>query len=564
MSRKSQVVVRCCLGLLLGFIGSAYAADEIDVQTQIAEAQKLLGEQKFADAIEILDEVVTAEPGQGQAWAMLGRAYLGDGRPEQAIQPYMKASEIPGARRFAVQGLVLAYAALGENDEAWKWFQQARETVMVDLSGMALRPEIESLEDDPRFAELFPDAEVFEDPFVEETRILHDWRGEGRSEEFGWEARNIGDVDGDGANDVVVSAPATAPGGSSAGRVYVYSGKTGELLWVSGADEGDQLGMGIEAAGDVNGDRIPDVIAGAPGAGEAYVYSGRDGETLLKFTAADDDGNFGTNVAGVGDVNDDGHADVAIGAPGGGNEAPGRVYVYSGKDGGLLKRLEGEEAGHGFGSAVAGYTDATGSYLVIGAPNAGQGGRVYVYRDLSAEAAFTIEGDETNRQLGGMFVSVIGDCDDDGVPDVYASDWLNAAKGPMTGRIYVHSGKGGQRLLTLTGEEAGDGFGIGPARAGDVDGDGHDDLVIGAWQHGSAAFSGGKVYVYSGKEGALLTTYTGKVPGETFGFDADGMGDVDGDGSIDFLLTSAWSMINGPRSGRTYIVSGKMGEDNPN
>jgi len=91
-------------------------------------------------------------------------------------------------------------------------------------------------------------------------------------------------------------------------------------------------------------------------------------------------------------------------------------------------------------------------------------------------------------------------------------------------------------FLTLTGEAAGDGFGIGPADAGDVNGDGHDDLVIGAWQQANAAASGGKVYLYSGKDGSLIRAWTGKVMGETFGFDATGMGDVDGDG----LLEMAW------------------------
>jgi hypothetical protein len=108
----------------------------------------------------------------------------------------------------------------------------------------------------------------------------------------------------------------------------------------------------------------------------------------------------------------------------------------------------------------------------------------------------------------------------------------------------------------LSGEAAGDGFGIGPADAGDVDGDGQADLIVGAWQQGSAAPGGGKVYLYSGRTGELLWQVTGKVMGETFGFDATGIGDVDGDGAIDFLLTSAWSSVNGPRTGRVYILAG--------
>jgi hypothetical protein len=154
-----------------------------------------------------------------------------------------------------------------------------------------------------------------------------------------------------------------------------------------------------------------------------------------------------------------------------------------------------------------------------------------------------------------MFVSVAGDVDGDGVPDIYASDWSNGAKGPSTGRIYVHSGNTGQRLRTLTGATAGEGFGIGAATAGDVDGDGRADLVIGAWQFAGAAASGGRVTVFSGRDGSILREITGRVPGETLGFDAVGIGDVDGDGAIDLLITSAWSGVRGYHSGRMYIVS---------
>ena len=145
----------------------------------------------------------------------------------------------------------------------------------------------------------------------------------------------------------------------------------------------------------------------------------------------------------------------------------------------------------------------------------------------------------------------------DGVVDVYGTDFANAAMGPATGRAYVHSGATLERLLTLTGETAGEGYGIGSAMAGDVDGDGRADLVVGAWQHASAAASGGRIYVHSGKDGRTLRRITGRVPGETLGFDATGIGDVDGDGLLDFLVTSSWSNIRGFRSGRMYVLAGE-------
>lgn len=103
----------------------------------------------------------------------------------------------------------------------------------------------------------------------------------------------------------------------------------------------------------------------------------------------------------------------------------------------------------------------------------------------------------------------------------------------------------------------GDAFGVGSADVGDVNKDGFDDLLIGAWQYSAVAPSGGRIYLYSGRDGSILQTITGRIPGETLGFDAAGAGDVDGDGVNDFLVTSSWSNVKGFRSGRMFIISGK-------
>ena len=392
--------------------------------------------------------------------------------------------------------------------------------------------------------------------FVEPVRILQEWHGEAPNDQFGWIARNLGDVDGDGINDVTTSAPSH---GSDAGRIYVFSARSGTLLWRADGKKGDQLGIGIEAAGDTNRDGTADVIAAAPGAGWATIYSGRDGKVLRTFRSKTSDEVFGRHVAGVGDFNKDGYADVLIGAPGqdGESKISGSAYVFSGKDGQLLLELRGERGGDRFGSAVSGYSDEKEQMLVIGAPGAGASrhGRVYVYKMSSAQPQFTFDADESGRALGAMFVSVPGDLDGDGAQDIYASDWANAAKGRSTGRVYAYSGKNGALLFALTGESAGEGLGTSSATAGDVDRDGRPDLIVGAWQYGGAAVSGGRAYLYSGRDGKLLKTFTSRTPNETLGFDAVGLGDIDGDGAADLLITSGWSGVKGVHSGRVFIIS---------
>ncbi|HEU4952854.1 MAG TPA: VCBS repeat-containing protein, partial [Holophagaceae bacterium] len=275
-----------------------------------------------------------------------------------------------------------------------------------------------------------------------------------------------------------------------------------------------------------------------------------DGRLLRTFEAPEGARAFGVHVATAGDLDGDGHADVIIGAPGGG---AGAAFVYSGKDGHLLAELRGERAGDRFGSAVAGGS----GFLVIGAPTAGpdRHGRAYVYRGLPPKAVAALDAPPTGQALGGMFAAVLGDTDGDGVPDLFVSDWRDGAQGTGTGRIFVLSGATGRVRFELAGKMPGEGFGTSSSVAGDVDGDGRADLVVGAWQHAGAAPSGGKVTVFSGADGRVLATFTGRIPWETLGFDAVGLGDVDGDGTVDLLLASAWSAQAGFHAGRVLIVS---------
>jgi hypothetical protein len=512
-----------------------------------------------AGAAALLESITKAAPDNVRAWQMLATARLRLQQPDHAIAALQQVLTRQPQAPQALYTMGAAFAQKQEVAHAFAWLEKARATRQVDMSQMDVDANLAALRADPRYARLRPTDADFANPFVEPVTILREWRGESTNDQFGWIARRLGDVDGDGRADVVTSAPTRGPGGSNAGRIYVYSSGTGSLLWAVDGAPKDQLGIGVEAAGDTNKDGIPDVIAAAPGGGYATLYSGRDGAVLQTLRAEKPDDNFGRHVSGSGDVNGDGFDDVIVGAPGhdGGGEGAGRAYVYSGRDGQPLLTLTGERAGDAFGSAVAGRLEGRSFLLLVGAPGAGptRRGRTYVYDTLTTTPKFVIDADETGAALGAMFLSVPGDVDGDGALDAYASDFSNSAKGPSTGRTVVHSGKDGRLLLTLTGETAGEGFGTSPSVAGDVDGDGHADLIVGAWQYAGAAIGGGRAYLYSGKNGRLLKTFTCRIPGDTFGFDAVTLGDIDADGTDDLLITSAWSGIRGFHSGRVFVIS---------
>ncbi len=224
---------------------------------------------------------------------------------------------------------------------------------------------------------------------------------------FGWAVSGVGDVDNDGCPDLVVGAPweETGPSTPSAGRVYVFSGQTGVLIHtlVSPNQEiSGTFGWSVSGAGDVNGDACADIVAGAlwedpgvSGAGRAYVFNGQTGSVLYALVSpnAEYSGNFGHSVSGAGDVNNDGYADVVVGAIG--EERPsspwgaGCAYVFSGGTGDVLHVLfsPNECAGGFFGHSVAGMGDVNGDgrpEVVVGACGEGPGisppasGRAYV------------------------------------------------------------------------------------------------------------------------------------------------------------------------------------------
>jgi hypothetical protein len=558
-ARLTLTVLAAIFPLALGAAAADDATGDAALNAKLTEATGLQMAQKVPEAITLLEAVVREHPRHQLALRMLAADYLREKKADEALASFRKLLALEPGMPQALYGIGAVNAVRGDKDEAFAWLQKARATRKLDMTAIVADPNLATLRDDPRFAELkSTTAADFANPFVEPVEIIHEWDGEAANDQFGWIARGIGDVDADGAPDFVTSAPTNGAGGENAGRVYVYSSASGKLLWSVDGKKDDQLGSGLESAGDTDGDGVEDVIASAPGNDVAFVYSGKDGHVLLTLHGEAKGDTFGNHVAPVGDVDHDGHADVIIGAPSNkaNGENAGRAYVYSGKDGHVLLTLTGERSGDQFGSAVSGWSDGKRMLLIAGAPAGGprKTGRVYVYDSLGTTPKFTFDSDATGQKLGYMFLSVPGDVDGDSYPDVYASDWTNAAKGPSTGRIYVVSGKTGKQVFALTGTAQGEAFGTTKSVAGDVDGDGRADLIVGAWQHASGAISGGRAYLYSGKDARLLKTYTCRTPGDTFGFDAVALGKGK-DGATNLLITSGWSAVRGFHSGRVFLIS---------
>ncbi len=573
MPLHRSAVSLCSCWFVLSCLGLAQQDDSVRDQ-QIAQAKQQLRAQAPAKAKATLVAIVAKDAEDREAWLLLARAEKALGEFDSALAACDEAAKSTGSNRpnsperwkgdaLFERCRILARRGKDSREAVIASFAAAREAGFSDRALALEDPDLKVVHADARFAKLLPDVIEGAALFVEPVTILHTWNGEAENDQFGWVARRVGDLDHDGASDFVSTAPTHGVGG----RIYVYSSKSGKLLFQKDGETNEFLGNGTASAFDVNADGTDDVIVGAPHGtpdgkpGAAYVYSGKDGTTLLHLVGKSKDDGFGTECAGIGDVDGDGHGDVVVSAPAGGEKGEGVVTAYSGASGAVLFELHGTAAGDQFGSAIAAEEHSKPRQLVVGAAMGGSSkhGRVYVYLLASGkpEESYTFDGDSGCVQLGRAFAALPGDLDGDGVTDILVSDFQHQGKGPQTGRQYAISGADGSLIYALSGEHGGDGFATSPSDAGELDGDGVPDLAVGAWNESSGGRNAGRIYLYSGKDAAPLGTITSKQPGDTLGFDSVGLGDVDGDGVSDLLVTSAWSALQGPRVGRAFLISGK-------
>jgi hypothetical protein len=406
---------------------------------------------------------------------------------------------------------------------------------------------------------------------------------------FGGSIASVPDCNGDGIADVLVGAPNEGELFASSGKAYLYSGANGVLLqdFVSPHEEADgNFGESVAGVPDVNGDGRGDLLIGAPDedpggvatpddAGRAYIFSGLSGDLLveLRSPVQQTDGEFGGAVAGLADINGDGRGDVAVGGQdetaGADPARCGRVYIYSGASGQFLRSIRPPtpEQGGQFGCAVAAVPDANGdgtNDLVVGARGESSlgvaaAGRAHLYAGGTWGRLRTYN--SPGRETGGRFghwVDGVASIDGDGRGDVVVgAPREDPGLSPSdVGRAYVYSGSTGVlrfKLLPPTNDAFAE-FGIGVAGLQDATGDGVPDLAVGAWNH---QFNGhpnncGYVHVYSGANGlrAFTMASPSRVTNGSFGISVAGSPDVNGNGRGE-ILVGATGEAGG--AGRAFI-----------
>ncbi len=409
------------------------------------------------------------------------------------------------------------------------------------------------------------------------------------SDFLGRSVSGAGDINGDGIDDIIIGAPDADRVGSFSGESYVIFGKEDgftanfdltELngtngFTISGTDARDAFGRSVSGAGDINGDGVDDLVIGAPyadpsgglsgDAGKSYVIFGKEDGFTANFDLADLDGtngfvlngidvydNSGYSVSGAGDINGDGIDDLIIGAPRA-DEAPpvnaeGESYVVFGKEGEFEASLDLEDL------------DGSNGFIINGiAPGDNSG--------LSVSGAGDVNGDGINDLIigapyganyAGQSYVVFGQ--EEEFPAQFNLSELDGSNG------FVFNGLG-------TGGYEGDRLGRSVSGAGDINGDGIDDIIIGA---PSATPNGnsyaGQSYVVFGQEGGFpsslspsdLNGSNGSALNGIDSFDISGNsvsrgGDINGDGIDDLIIGARLADPNGnPEAGESYVVFGNL------
>ncbi len=419
------------------------------------------------------------------------------------------------------------------------------------------------------------------------------------SADLGYAVSGARDLNGDGYADIVVGATKYAINGSNkGGAIFVFYGGPGGLHsqpdWVYGWEtSGAELGAAVAGVGDVNGDGYDDLVAGAPGcntphpkAGCVLVFygaaTGLSNAPAQLLTLNQRDAYLGTAVDSAGDVNGDGYADVIVGAKWFTNELvnEGAAFLFLGGADGLsdtpIWQVEGNQAGASLGTSVTGAGDVNGDGfddLLVGAPfwdgeyrDSGYAA-LYLGSAAGAEAtpAWELNGSSANERLGAAVASV-GDLNGDGLADflVGAPGYQNQA-GQAVGAAFLFAGTTSWRtvlpLWTAVSDRENGQFGAAVGRAGDMNGDGLGDIVVGAPTYTQDQAKEGVVFIYLGTAVAPAAKAhwiaEGNKSETMFGFAVAAADDINQNGYADLLVGAPEYRSQTELRGRAFLFYGR-------
>jgi tetratricopeptide (TPR) repeat protein len=206
-------------------IGSLYLFAQ-PAPPEVTQAHQLFQTRDYDGAIKLLEAFIQRNPTTTFGWTLLGNAYRQKGNLDKALEMHLKAASFRPSRWPDTFNAAVIYALKSDKDKAFEMLQALRSGGSFDMDLVQTNNDLASLHSDPRFAKLRWKPEDFANPFVENVKVIHEWAGENKNDQFGWIARSIGDVDGDGVIDLLITSARSNVKGYRSGRVFVISGKT--------------------------------------------------------------------------------------------------------------------------------------------------------------------------------------------------------------------------------------------------------------------------------------------------------------------------------------------------
>lgn len=365
---------------------------------------------------------------------------------------------------------------------------------------------------------------------VQDNRLfLRDTRD--RQVFFGSQVLEVDDLDGDTLPDICLSAPPSS-GSTDSGYLEVRRSDDGTLVsrWDDTASD-SLFARSIADLGDVDGDFCNDILIGKPSSRFSTIdlpaieaRSGRTGERL--WQVSDDYASFGACVAALGDVDGDGIRDFVAGSPPVRLEDEGRAWVRSGKDGSVICELRSPETGTWFGAALSTAGDLTGDGrddVLVGGNYGRARGLVVVFNGLTGERLMTVTDDDPDSMFG-LTLAAAGDVDGDG-----RNDFAIGAPGETSNSVSIISGRTGSSIYELHGERPGELFGTTLCVMRSWRNDGRPAIAVSSRRGGPSG--GGYVRIFDLLSSDPLQTFASTQG--MIGYALVDLDDRDGDGNRD-------------------------------